>query len=43
MAQLRLYREAVGAQFPGERVGAAFLTGDGRLVVVDAPGQGVLF
>lgn len=43
LAQLRLYRQAVGVQFPGEVVGAAFLAGDGRLVVVDVPGQGELF
>ena len=37
-AQLERYREAVGALMPGEAVHAAFLTGDGRLVMVgDAP------
>ena len=35
MAQLRRYRDAVQRQTPGERVYAAFLTGDGRLVRVD--------
>lgn len=34
MAQLRRYREAVQAQAPGERVAAAFLSGDGRLVLL---------
>ena len=38
VAQLERYREAVGALMPGEAVHAAFLTGDGRLVMVgDAP------
>jgi len=35
IAQLRHYRKAVQAQLAGEGVSAAFLTGDGRLVVVD--------
>ncbi|RYF08274.1 MAG: DNA helicase UvrD [Comamonadaceae bacterium] len=35
-AQLRQYRAAVQAQMPGEPVSAAFLTGDGKLVPVDA-------
>ncbi len=35
MAQLRLYRAAVQAQVGTEPVSAAFLAGDGRLVVVD--------
>lgn len=44
LAQMRLYREAVRAQLPGEPVYAAFLSGDGRLVLVDdAPPQGELF
>jgi len=34
MAQLQRYRAAVQAQAPGERVWAAFLTGDGRMVRV---------
>ncbi|RZJ10738.1 MAG: DNA helicase UvrD [Acidovorax sp.] len=34
IAQLRRYRDAVERQMPGERVRAAFLTGDGRMVVV---------
>jgi len=39
VAQLRRYREAVQALMPGEAVYAAFLTGDGRWVVVgDAHG-----
>ncbi|MDR6215128.1 ATP-dependent helicase/nuclease subunit A [Paracidovorax wautersii] len=38
IAQLRLYREAVQAQMPDEPVSVAFLTGDGRLVVVDGGG-----
>jgi len=39
VAQLQRYREAVQALMPGEAVYAAFLTGDGRLVIVgDAPG-----
>ena len=33
MAQLQRYREAVQGQAPGERVWAAFLTGDGRMVL----------
>ena len=38
VAQLERYREAVSALMPGEAVHAAFLTGDGRLVMVgDAP------
>lgn len=38
VAQLEGYREAVTALMPGEAVHAAFLTGDGRLVMVgDAP------
>ena len=38
VAQLERYREAVAALMPGEAVHAAFLTGDGRLVMVgDAP------
>lgn len=41
MAQLQRYREAVRALMPGEPVHAAFLTGDGRMVVVPAdPGAG---
>lgn len=36
MAQLQRYREAVRALMPGEPVHAAFLTGDGRMVVVPA-------
>ncbi|MBU0891023.1 MAG: UvrD-helicase domain-containing protein [Gammaproteobacteria bacterium] len=39
MAQLQRYRAAVMGQAPGERVRAAFLTGDGRLVQV--PGDGM--
>lgn len=35
-AQLALYREAVRAVYPGAAVQAAFLTGDGRLVLADA-------
>jgi ATP-dependent helicase/nuclease subunit A len=35
LAQLRQYRAAVRALMPGEPVSAAFLTGDGRMVVVD--------
>jgi ATP-dependent helicase/nuclease subunit A len=39
VAQLQRYREAVSALMPGEAVYAAFLTGDGRLVMAgDAPG-----
>lgn len=39
VAQLERYREAVSALMPGEAVHAAFLTGNGRLVMVgDAPG-----
>ncbi len=38
MAQLQRYREAVMGQAPGERVRAAFLTGDGRMVVVPSDG-----
>ena len=34
MAQLQRYRAAVSGQVPGERVWAAFLTGDGRMVRV---------
>ena len=38
VAQLQRYSEAVSALMPGEAVHAAFLTGDGRLVMVgDAP------
>ena len=38
VAQLERYREAVSVLMPGEVVHAAFLTGDGRLVMVgDAP------
>ncbi|MGD9774206.1 UvrD-helicase domain-containing protein [Diaphorobacter sp.] len=36
IAQLQRYRQAVQAQMPGEAVGAAFLSGDGRLVVLEA-------
>lgn len=36
MAQLQRYRAAVRALMPGEPVHAAFLTGDGRMVVVPA-------
>ena len=40
VAQLQRYREAVQALMPGEVVHAAFLTGDGRLVMVgDAQGS----
>ncbi|MDB5947639.1 MAG: addA [Ramlibacter sp.] len=35
LAQLRRYREAVAAANPGTQVKAAFLTGQGRLVVVE--------
>lgn len=35
VAQLEGYREAVAALMPGEAVRAAFLTGDGRLVMAD--------
>ena len=35
LAQLRRYREAVASANPGARVKAAFLTGQGRLVVVE--------
>jgi ATP-dependent helicase/nuclease subunit A len=35
VAQLQRYREAVRAQVPGEAVGAAFLSGDGRLVELE--------
>lgn len=38
IAQLQRYRAAVMGQAPGERVWAAFLTGDGRMV--QAPGDG---
>jgi len=39
VAQLERYREAVSVLMSGEAVYAAFLTGDGRLVMVgDAPG-----
>ena len=38
MAQLQRYRAAVQGQAPGERVWAAFLAGDGRMVRV--PGDG---
>lgn len=41
VAQLQRYRSAVQRQTPGERVYAAFLTGDGRLVrVADSDPQG---
>ena len=46
LEQLRQYREAVRALQPGEPVFAAFLSGDGRLVLVDdapAPPQRELF
>ena len=46
VAQLRQYREAVRALQPGEAVFAAFLAGDGRMVLVDdesAPPQRELF
>ncbi len=36
MAQLQRYRDAVRALVPGEPVHAAFLTGDGRMVVLPA-------
>ncbi|MFN9476074.1 UvrD-helicase domain-containing protein [Acidovorax sp.] len=36
VAQLQRYREAARALMPGEPVHAAFLTGDGRMVVVPA-------
>ena len=39
IAQLRHYRKAVQAQLAGEAVSVAFLTGDGRLVVVDGEVQ----
>ncbi|GAD23963.1 exodeoxyribonuclease V subunit beta [Acidovorax sp. MR-S7] len=42
-AQLRQYRAAVRGMVPGESVFAAFLTGDGRMVVVDDEAQGELF
>jgi ATP-dependent helicase/nuclease subunit A len=42
-AQLRQYRAAVRAMVRGEAVFAAFLTGDGRMVVVDDVAQGELF
>lgn len=42
MAQLRLYRAAVQAQVGAEPVSAAFLAGDGRLVVVDGDRAGDL-
>ncbi|WP_298211296.1 UvrD-helicase domain-containing protein [Acidovorax sp.] len=35
MVQLQRYREAVQALMPGEAVHAAFLTGDGRMVLLD--------
>ncbi|MBS0389578.1 MAG: UvrD-helicase domain-containing protein [Proteobacteria bacterium] len=35
VAQLQRYREAVRGQLPGEAVRAAFLSGDGRLVVLE--------
>lgn len=38
VAQMQRYREALDALLPGEPVRAAFLTGDGRLVALDAPG-----
>ena len=45
IAQLQRYRAAVQAQVPGEVVGAAFLSGEGRLVRVpegdDAPAPAV--
>ena len=45
IAQLQRYRAAVQAQVPGEAVGAAFLSGEGRLVRVlegdDAPAPAV--
>ncbi|PWW49038.1 ATP-dependent helicase/nuclease subunit A [Melaminivora alkalimesophila] len=40
LAQLRRYREALAALLPGEAVRAAFLTGDGRMVCVDAADGG---
>ncbi|MFN3436935.1 MAG: UvrD-helicase domain-containing protein [Acidovorax sp.] len=40
MAQLQRYRAAVMGQAPGERVWAAFLTGDGRMVPVPGEGEG---
>ncbi len=43
LEQMRRYREAVRALLPGERVRAAFLTGEGRLVPVDEQCQGELF
>ena len=36
MEQLQRYRQAVQQQQPGEAVGAAFLTGEGRVVVLAA-------
>jgi len=42
MAQLQRYRAAVMGQAPGERVLAAFLTGDGRLVQVQDGDQPVI-
>lgn len=40
MAQLQRYRDAVQALMPGEPVHAAFLTGDGRMVVLQGdPGR----
>lgn len=38
MVQLRRYRDAVQRQTPGEAVRAAFLTGDGRMVLVPEGG-----
>ncbi len=43
LAQMRRYREALCALLPGEAVQAAFLTGEGRLVLVDAARQAELF
>ena len=40
LAQLQRYREAVQRQSPGERVRAAFLAGDGRMVLVPDPAVG---
>ncbi|MDH4464451.1 MAG: UvrD-helicase domain-containing protein [Acidovorax sp.] len=42
VAQMALYRQAVQSQTPGERVFAAFLTGDGRLALVADGADGVV-
>ncbi len=43
LAQMRRYREALAALLPGEPVQAAFLTGEGRLVLLDGARQAELF